>query len=109
MRLSPTSSALLWDLHNVLYEITERSDDPFVRVRYEDLVERPAAIVAEVTALHGVPAGAPATELGHSISGNPMRFDRGPVQVRVDDEWIEAMTTRDRRLVTTLTAPFLAR
>ena len=114
MQRAPMSSALLWDAHNLLFELFEQTDRRFVRVRYEDLVARPEHTVDTVAALHGdagenADASANAGDWGHSISGNPMRFTRGPLQVRLDDEWIGAMAARDRRLVTAATAPFLAR
>jgi hypothetical protein len=122
MQRAPWRSAVLWDAHNALFELFAHTDCPFVRVRYEDLVEQPAATLATVAALHGAPllldaartgaevSGLPVgDELGHSISGNPMRFDRAPLRVKNDDEWVTAMDDRDRRLVTFATGPFLAR
>ena len=46
---------------------------------------------------------------GHTIHGNPVRFDRGAIRVRPDQEWVQAQETRDRRMVTAMTAPMLAR
>jgi len=43
----------------------------------------------------------------HSVFGNPIRFERKPPHVKVDDEWRQAMRPRDRLVVTALTAPFL--
>ena len=40
---------------------------------------------------------------GHSLSGNPMRFERGPLVVRPDTEWQQGCRARPR-LVTALTA-----
>jgi LPS sulfotransferase NodH len=107
-RHAPITSALLWDQHNLLFEMFARTGHPFVRVRYEDLVERPDATVSTVAELQGV-STTEANDLGHSISGNPMRFDRGPLRILVDDEWIDALAARDRRAVTLATAPFLAK
>jgi hypothetical protein len=43
----------------------------------------------------------------HSVGGNPMRFSRGTVEVRLDDAWRDALPARDRRIVTVLTWPLL--
>ena len=107
-RHAPIASALAWNEHNLLFEVFARADHPFVRVRYEDLVERPDATLSTIADLQGA-STTEGNDLGHSISGNPMRFDREPLRIRVDDEWIDAMTARDRRAVTMATAPFLAR
>ncbi len=45
----------------------------------------------------------------HSIAGNPDRLRAGPVEVRLDDGWKREMMPGDRRLVTALTWPLLAR
>jgi hypothetical protein len=45
----------------------------------------------------------------YGVSGNPNRFQSGPVRLRPDDEWISRMRPRDKTLVTLLTLPLLAR
>jgi hypothetical protein len=45
----------------------------------------------------------------HSVSGNPIRFDREVMAVRPDMEWRERMDTRTRRTVALLTLPLLVR
>jgi hypothetical protein len=45
----------------------------------------------------------------HNLSGNPNRFDRGPVRIRVDREWSEQMARRDRTVIGAATLPFLLR
>lgn len=110
-RRHPLRSASLWDLHNLLFELLDRTAPRFLRLRYEDLAAEPEVHVAAARAV--LPAMTKANGAGaaprHSISGNPMRFDRGPLRVRLDDEWRAAMPAPDVRLVTLATAPFLAR
>jgi hypothetical protein len=38
-----------------------------------------------------------------------MRFETGPLRIKLDDEWIAQFASGDRRLVTLTTAPLLAR
>jgi hypothetical protein len=45
----------------------------------------------------------------HTVSGNSMRFRRGNIQLRLDEEWKRSMKTSDTRLVTALTWPLLLR
>jgi len=45
----------------------------------------------------------------HTVAGNPVRMRSGPLKLRVDDAWRAAMPAADRRLVTLLTFPLLAR
>jgi len=45
----------------------------------------------------------------HTVAGNPVRMQSGPLKLRVDDAWRAAMPAGDRRLVTLLTFPLLAR
>lgn len=109
-RRSPIQSAVHWDAHNLLLEILAVRDRHVLRIRYEDLVTDPGAVVRSTCETLGNPGGGSAVETQrHSISGNPMRFESGPLRVQLDDEWIDALATRDRRLVTFATAPLLAR
>jgi Sulfotransferase family len=109
-RRSPIQSAVHWDVHNLLLEILAARDRNAIRVRYEDLVTDPDGVVRSTCSMLGNLGDAPSVEMQrHSISGNPMRFESGPLRVKLDDEWIEAMAAGDRRLVTLATAPLLAR
>jgi hypothetical protein len=109
-RRSPIQSAVHWDVHNLLLEMLMARDRNARRVRYEDLVSHSDAVVRSTCAAFDDLGAASSSEIPrHSISGNPMRFETGPLRVRLDDEWTEAMATSDRRLVTLTTAPLLAR
>jgi hypothetical protein len=44
----------------------------------------------------------------HTVAGNPMRFERGAFELKVDQEWRTSMRPRDRRITTALTWPLLA-
>jgi hypothetical protein len=112
-RRGPVEASTQWVVNNALVDVLQRRQPGFVRMRYEDLVEDPAAHVELVAALHAAepdPAGVPpGPRFAHSISGNPMRFEAGALRVLADDEWTLAMPARDRRIVTWATAPLLAR
>lgn len=111
---APARSAMMWNVHNSLSSGLRWTAASYRRVRYEDVVADPESVVDEVLAPCGLSgANRRATngtvELGvqHTISGNPMRFERGPVEVRHDDEWLSAMGSMDKLLVSVLTSPLL--
>ena len=126
-RRPPFLSARRWIQYHLVLDALERGVPRSLRVRYEDLAADPEAAVAGVAALTGAlpripvaPPAAPATApgaptlrpgthpTGHSVAGNPMRFE-GSRPVRPDLAWVEEMAAGDRRLVTAVTAPLLAR
>jgi hypothetical protein len=115
---SPTSAAGWWDAFNVMLTALQATGAPLTRLRYEDLLDDPAAALRRLLAPTGhplepgwddflTPEGA---HLGpsHSVAGNPMRFRTGTIPLRRDDAWRDALPAPDRRVVTALTSPFLA-
>ncbi len=117
-RFSPFKSALLWDAHNVAFDLLRRRHPESVsRLRYEQFVADPVGSVRSVAAFAGLEPGEAglaflepgAAELAacHSAAGNPMRFTTGRVQLRRDEAWRQAMPSGQRRLVSGLTAPLL--
>lgn len=116
-RLEVWRSAVLWVLFHWLipYWWPARSGSRIL-VRYEDLVQDPAATLDAV--LKTIDASLPPDVLDgrfvtlaptHSVAGNPARHDTGAVELRVDDEWCRKMPLTERLLVTAITAPLLHR
>ncbi len=117
-RVNTVKSSLLWDVWNVSSEALWRgSPERYMRLRYEDFVAEPKKSVESILSMLGENAGRlpfvgeREVELGagHTVAGNPNRFRSGPVRLRPDEEWASRMRPRDRRLVTLLTLPLLAR
>lgn len=89
----------------------------YARIRYEDLVSDPERTMSVITTLLGedgaglsfIEGRKVALGANHSIEGNPMRFERGEVELRLDDEWKRDMKLADRRAATSLTWPLLLR
>jgi hypothetical protein len=117
-RQGPIKSAGLWMLWNALSEAWWRSDrDRYLRVRYDDLVDRPEETLRSIVRA----AGTPDVELPlvaphqvrlaptHGVAGNPSRFTTGVVDLRADTRWRREMRPIDRALVTALTWPLAAR
>ncbi len=88
---------------------------PYRFLRYEDLLDSPTDTVARLLAFAGV--ATPGETLGflrqdeadlepnHTVDGNPMRLQHGPVPLRRDDAWRTGLPPAERRVVETLTAP----
>jgi hypothetical protein len=115
---SPVSAAAWWDAFNVMLGGLRAVGARPLLLRYEDVLDDPRARLVEILDRAGLalpdgwddfltPDGA---RLGpaHSVAGNPMRFRTGTIPLRRDDAWRDALPARDRRLVTTFTAPLLA-
>jgi sulfotransferase family protein len=117
----PARTALQWDIQNAAMDLLALTGPPTLRVRYEDLVADPRAVVCEIAAFAGLPTAGGLGFIGgdsnshwadlgvaHSASGNRMRFATGRVEICTDDTWRLALPVRTRALVSTLTIPWLA-
>ncbi len=109
---SPTYAAFDWLYRNLFVEWGKPLYHSYHFIRYEDFIQEPKAILRKF-----------ATELGsltidwsfikttamafsqviHTASGNPMRFQKGETVLRLDDAWQQEMTSRSKRIVTMLT------
>jgi glycosyltransferase involved in cell wall biosynthesis len=115
-RYSPVRSALEWDIMNGLFHVLQDGHAKIVRVRYEDLVQEPAAVMSRILASLGqVPSrldflsgnGVARLNVNHTVSGNPNRFEQGPIRIKPDIEWQTQMPAAHKALVTALTWPWL--
>ena len=116
-RVGAVKSALVWLILNAAVgRVARLLDLPYVRVRYEDLVEDPARIVGRLwSAVLGEegPGFAGAGQLAgedidlgvvHGISGNPLRFRQGRVPIVEDVAW-KADPRGRRAVVAAITLP----
>ncbi|HEX4817066.1 MAG TPA: sulfotransferase [Nonomuraea sp.] len=92
-RWSPVRTAVHWTAQNAALELLARRGTRVTMVRYEDLVAEPGPVLAGLARELGLgAAGFPFLDghtawLGpsHTVSGNPMRFHVGRVELRRDD------------------------
>ena len=105
-----------WMEKNALFELYRQAGGNTLRVRYEDLVASPQATVNHVLdrveralGLQRIGRFGDGDDQQHTLSGNPVRFEKVVPVVRADDEWRYAMSMADRAQVSLLTAPLLAR
>jgi hypothetical protein len=116
---SPTGTALEWLVDNTVLDLLPAVGTPALRLRYESLVSSPREQVAVVLGHAGRPATGPALDrmdhgsvelaTDHTVSGNPLRFRNGRLELRVDEAWRRSMARRQRLAVTAITWPLLLR
>jgi len=116
---TPRFTATRWAYHNLLLHALSLHGVPRALLRYESLVAAPRDSIGAALTRLGLPAreddlaalgdGRVSLAAQHTIGGNPMRFRGDGQAVKADEAWRAAMTPHDRRWVTTLTWPLLAR
>lgn len=119
LRYGATLAAARYVLYNTLTVALRGMGLPYVSLRYEDLVTRPAQELPRVLRHLGIgDDGAVLSFLeghrvhlraDHTVDGNPMRFARGVLTLRLDEAWRTGLPLARRRLVTALTFPVLRR
>lgn len=106
-----------WTAINALTALHASLGSRYRKLRYQDFVADPRTTVSNILefvrepADHARVSARRTVELGedHTVAGNPIRFRRGEIEVRRDDEWRTRMPGTSRALVTALTFPALAR
>jgi hypothetical protein len=115
----PAEAAGRWLAVQGQAELLRSCGVPVTRVRYEDFVRRPQAVVTAALAGLGLPCDG--TQLAHirgtsvvlgsshGLSGNPSRFRDGTITVHADEAWRDRMPRRDRFVSTVIGLPLLLR
>ncbi|MGH2595729.1 MAG: sulfotransferase [Actinomycetota bacterium] len=117
-RYGPFGSAIRWDVYNLMATRLRRPARAYAKMRYEDLIRDPEAKLDEILHLAGLDVqpgwltflqeGSANLHVDHTVDGNPVRWAKGPIELRADEEWKQRMSRSDRALVTVLTAPMLS-
>lgn len=111
------AASLRYALYNGLTGSAARRGLDYLLLRYEDLIDAPEANLRTVVGHAGEPEDVALpflTDQGallgenHLVDGNPVRFAKGAVSLRTDEEWRTKLAPGHRRAVTALTLPFLA-
>lgn len=115
---SPVKSSGDWLYRNILSESARGRSAGYLRMRYEDLVGDPRATVVQVLQFMGLPAAdlsfieASAIQfpvVSHTVAGNPMRFQKDSIELRLDSAWHQEMKPSHRAVVGVATWPLLRR
>ena len=118
-RRHPVKSSLQWDARNLLTEVYLRNPpSQYMVLRYEDFIAQPRESVRRIAGLVGeVNADLPflsehaveITKANHSVFGNIVRFQRGRVELKVDEEWKKKMPKSQQMAAVVLTWPLLVK
>jgi hypothetical protein len=109
-------TTFFWITWNFFFEILKsRLQSKYIFMRYEDFIKNPNQVVSEVFELlkcdgnymqlvnnDNITLGT-----NHTVSGNPSRFNTGPVKLNQDNKWKYKMTIIDKLLVTLIAHPYL--
>jgi len=106
-----------WLLCNWLTELLSKKVPHYKIVSYEEFTKSPKKKVEEFVKWLGMEAQPNSfinewkLELGidHTISGNPVRFTHGSMEIRSDMAWKVNMASMKKHIVSGLTFPFLSR
>jgi hypothetical protein len=109
---------LTWNIFNwSLEKFGKRFPERYVRFRYEDFVDDPKAALERVLAI--TPKKDPdfsfikgrevVYDTVHTIGGNRMRQQTGPVMLRKDEEWRKKLRSPLKTMGTMMTLPYLRR
>lgn len=113
---SPARTAVDWVTRNFLTDRLLPPTVPCVRLRYEDFAGEPVGTLERALAAlridrtptwRHVDHGVVALPADHALGGNPGVVGAGSATVRVDDDWRTHLRTRDRAIVTAITAPLM--
>jgi hypothetical protein len=118
LTFNPVASSLLWDACNPASEsLGSLSPDRYLRIRYEDFVVQPRESVMQILKLLHEDAdrlpflSETTVTLSpiHTFSGNPSRFQTGPVEIKLDSRWRKGLGRSTNALISILTSPLLKR
>lgn len=116
-RRGTLNAGMYWTAMNLLTHLTSHRAGTVTFVRYEDLAARPLATMEGLLRTLGLPDLPKGLLEGsrlpfstqHTVSGNPVRFNRGVIEIRPDTEWTTALPRWARLTVTAITWPLLRR
>lgn len=118
-RRGALDSTIRWNVLNLEAELLLRRlpQNRAMRLRYEEFVAAPRDTASRVTAFVEEPdAATPFLDAdrlmltpNHTIAGNPSRFNVGEVTIEDKARWQSEQRAFDRRIATTIAAPFLHR
>ncbi|MEX2275784.1 MAG: sulfotransferase domain-containing protein [Actinomycetota bacterium] len=118
-RFGPAKAARWWLAFNALFDLLPVTGVPMMLLRYESLIREPREQTERVVRFARLSAGSDAlgfvgpdtVQLAatHTVAGNPMRFETGPLALRLDEAWRQELPRGDLRGVELVTWPLLRR
>jgi hypothetical protein len=111
MAVTPAyKTAFQWNMMNIAMDSLAKRGN-YTLVRYEDFMTNPVEVVNQVLVdmsvndkdLSFINNKKITLDVDHTVSGNPMRFKVGEIELRVDDKWKEELSTKNKNIVSVLT------
>lgn len=115
-RYHPARMAFRWMAYNSAFHALQQLGVPTRFLRYESLVTHPEEHLRVILGFAGLQPDNPLGFLAgttlelaptHSVAGNPMRFRRGRIELRIDDAWRKDMDPQLSAIVGGLTWPLM--
>jgi len=115
-QLGPFEASVRYMPYNGLTASLRLFDAPYLLLRYEDLIDDPTRWLRAVAAHAGedmmgdlpfLHDGQATVAENHMVDGKPVRFAKGGLKLRPDDEWRSKLSRPDQASVTVLTVPLL--
>ena len=101
---TPRKSATRWLSINAAAAYYRAREGRATLVRYEDFCAAPDRVLRDVAERLGTASSGHGTH-GHSLSGNPSRFETTARPIASDESWRDELPAADRRLVSAISAP----
>lgn len=117
-RYSPQRSAFDWIYRNRMTEMSRGRTDGYMRLHYEELIAEPTEVIGRIARFIELPepnldfiegGEIEFSKESHALAGNPMRFQKGTIKLRMDSAWQNEFKKADKAIVTMLTWPMLRR
>jgi len=116
-RYNSIRSSFQWNARNIIAEsCLRRGFVPYMRLRYEDLIEKPQESIKCILNMLGEKTvdlsfikqnSVRINKASHSVFGNPGRFRIGIVKLKLDNEWKAKMRILNEISVMAITWPLL--
>lgn len=116
--LHPARIGMRWLWFNWAFANMDRLGVATSTIRYEDFVAAPTETLNQLFSFAGVePMAAEILDTddpvlltpGHSVSGNPRRLERKPVEIKADEGWRSALDPQMSKVVSRITSVMLGR
>ncbi len=114
-RLDAGRSGIRWIKENLLSHFLRIKNRFYLFVRYEDFVANPGMILEKIYSFLDLPMPFSHDNINgpfqkseeHTLSGNPLRFDKEPFYLRLDNEWRDKLSKTSYSIVSLMTSPLL--
>ena len=108
-------SSFSWNIRNILTELYFSDSEKYLKLKYEDFVKKPQEVITAITKLVNeenvklpfVDSNTVTLDTNHSVWGNPGRFKKGEVKIKLDNEWESKLSKKDKLISTIFTFPLL--